>query len=267
MLQQQREGEIVGKVYLVGAGPGDPELITVKGLNCIKNADVIVYDRLVNEELLRYAKPKAELIYCGKLPHQHVMKQELINQTLVKHAKRGKIVTRLKGGDPFVFGRGGEEAEELAKNQIPFEIVPGITAGIAAPSYAGIPVTHRNYGSSFAFVTGHMKNGEEDSIKWEALCHIDTLAIYMGVRNLPNIRAKLLSFQKSGDTPVALINWGTTSSQKTIVTTLDKVVEDAENGKIENPCMIIIGEVVRMREKIQWFENSFEDSLAKEVVL
>ena len=257
----------MGKVYLVGAGPGDPELITVKGLRCIEQADVILYDRLVNPELLQYAKPKAELIFCGKLPHHHAMKQELINQTLVKHAKKGKCVTRLKGGDPFVFGRGGEEAEELAKNRIPFEIVPGITAGIAAPSYAGIPVTHRDYGSSFAFVTGHIKSGgDDDHIKWEALCQIDTLAIYMGVKNLPTIQSKLLSFGKSSSTPVALITWGTTDKQKTIVTNLGNVMIDAEKGKIENPCMIVIGEVVRMREKIQWFETSFKEKLTKEVV-
>lgn len=256
----------MGIVYLVGAGPGDPELITVKGLNCIKKADVIVYDRLVNKELLQYAKPKAELIYCGKLPHHHAMKQELINQTLVKHALKGKTVIRLKGGDPFVFGRGGEEAEELAKNHIPFEVVPGITAGIAAPSYAGIPVTHRDYGSSFAFVTGHMKNGEADHIKWEALCHLDTLAIYMGVKNLPSICEKLLFYGKNEETPVALINWGTTNMQKTIVSTLSNAVADAVKGKIENPCMIIIGEVVKMREKISWFEDAFSETLPKEVV-
>ncbi|MFT8320254.1 MAG: uroporphyrinogen-III C-methyltransferase [Bacillus sp. (in: firmicutes)] len=257
----------MGIVYLVGAGPGDPDLITVKGLKCIKSADVILYDRLVNKDLLAYAKPKAELIYCGKLPNHHIMKQEVINHCLVKHAQKGKIVTRLKGGDPFVFGRGGEEAEALAKNGIPFEIVPGITAGIAAPSYAGIPVTHRDYGSSFAFVTGHIKNGQEDHIKWEALCHIDTLAIYMGVKNLPSIREKLLLHGKKASTPVALINWGTTSIQKTVVTTLGEVVEDAANGKIDNPCMIIVGEVVKMREKISWFEEAYLEKLPTEVVL
>ncbi|WP_445490876.1 uroporphyrinogen-III C-methyltransferase [Niallia sp. 03133] len=257
----------MGIVYLVGAGPGDPDLITVKGLRCIKEADVILYDRLVNKELLEYAKPKAELIFCGKLPNHHIMKQEVINRLLVKHAQKGKIVTRLKGGDPFVFGRGGEEAEELAKNHIPFEVVPGITAGIAAPSYAGIPVTHRDYGSSFAFVTGHIKNGQEDSIKWEALSQIDTLAIYMGVKNLPSIREKLLFYGKKESTPIALINWGTTSLQKTVVTNLADVVEAASNGNIENPCMIIVGEVVKMREKISWFEDAFLETLPKEVVL
>ncbi len=259
--------KIVGIVYLVGAGPGDPDLITVKGIKCIKNADVIVYDRLVNKELLEYAKPKAELIFCGKFPNHHIMKQEMINHLLVKHAQKGKVVTRLKGGDPFVFGRGGEEAEELAKNHIPFEIVPGITAGIAAPSYAGIPVTHRDYGSSFAFVTGHIKNGQEDHIKWEALCQIDTLAIYMGVKNLPSIREKLLFHGKKESTPIALINWGTTSLQKTVVTNLADVVKDAADGKIENPCMIVVGEVVKMREKISWFEDAFLERLPEGVVL
>ncbi|PLR77889.1 uroporphyrinogen-III C-methyltransferase [Bacillus sp. V3-13] len=245
-----------GKVYLVGAGPGDPELITVKGLNSIKEADVILYDRLVNNELLKYAKPKAELIYCGKLPNYHSLQQETINHFLVKHAKKGKIVTRLKGGDPFVFGRGGEEAEVLAANGVDFEIVPGITAGIAAPAYAGIPVTHRDHSSSFAIVTGHRKKGEDDNIKWELLAKgIDTLAIYMGVKNLPYIREKLLHHGKREDTPVALINWGTLHAQKTVVTTLGDVEQAAVKGKIENPCMIIVGDVVNMRDKINWFEN------------
>ena len=159
----------MAKVFLVGAGPGDPELITLKGIKCIKKADVILYDRLVNEELLAYAKADAELIFCGKLPNYHVLQQETINHLLVKHAKKGKIVTRLKGGDPFVFGRGGEEAEFLAKNRVEFEIVPGITSGIAASAYAGIPLTHREISSSFAFVTGHSKNFEEDRINGKLL--------------------------------------------------------------------------------------------------
>ena len=154
----------MGEVYLVGAGPGDPDLITLKGMKCIQKADVILYDRLVNEQLLDYSKPDAELIFCGKSPECHFLQQENINQLLVKRAKEGKIVTRLKGGDPFVFGRGGEEAEVLASNGIRFEIVPGITSGIAAAAYAGIPVTHRDYSSSFAFVAGHRKNFEEDNI-------------------------------------------------------------------------------------------------------
>ena len=156
---------MMGKVYLVGAGPGDPELITVKGVRCIQQADVILYDRLVNQELLDYAKPNVELINCGKLPNYHLLQQETINRFLVKYAQKGKTVTRLKGGDPFVFGRGGEEAEVCEKAGVPFEVVPGITAGIAAPAYAGIPVTHRDYSSSFAIITGHRKAGEDDDIK------------------------------------------------------------------------------------------------------
>ena len=176
----------MGKVYLVGAGPGSVDLITVKGLRCIQEADVILYDRLINQELLDYAKSNAELIFCGKLPNKHAMIQERINHLLVKYAKEGKVITRLKGGDPFVFGRGAEEAEYLVDHDIPFEVVPGITSGIAAPAYAGIPVTHRDLGSSFAIVTGHMRAGKVDTIHWESLAKgIDTLAIYMGVGNLP----------------------------------------------------------------------------------
>ena len=205
----------MSKVYLVGAGPGDPDLITVKALKCIKKADVILYDRLVNEELLGYAKEGAELIFCGKLPNFHVLQQETINHLLVKHAKKGKVVTRLKGGDPFVFGRGGEEAEYLAKNRVEFEIVPGITSGIAASAYAGIPLTHRDISSSFAFVTGHSKNFEEDRIKWEALVNgVDTIAIYMGVKNFPRIQERLLRCGKSPETPIAFIQQGTLAYTK-----------------------------------------------------
>jgi uroporphyrin-III C-methyltransferase len=247
----------MGKVYLVGAGPGDPELITMKGLKCIQKADVILYDRLVNSELLDYAKTDAELIFCGKMPNSHTLQQETINALLVKHAKKGKVVTRLKGGDPFVFGRGGEEAEVLAENSIPFEIVPGISSGIAAPAYAGIPVTHRNHGNSFAIVTGHRKNGEKDNIKWEALANgIDTIAIYMGVKNLPYIQEQLLQNGKHPDTPAALIQWGTLKTQKTVVSTLGEIHLAAKREKVINPCMILIGDVVKMRERISWFENT-----------
>ncbi|WP_409305988.1 uroporphyrinogen-III C-methyltransferase [Peribacillus sp. SCS-155] len=246
----------MGKVYLVGAGPGDPELITVKGLKCIQEADVILYDRLINKELLAHAKPDAELIYCGKLPDYHLLQQDTINHFLVKYARKGKVVTRLKGGDPFVFGRGGEEAEAVAKAGIEFEIVPGITAGVAAPAYAGIPVTHRDYGSSFAIITGHRKEGEDDSLKWAALAKgIDTIAIYMGVKNLPYIQQKLIENGKTPDTPVAFIHWGTFSEQKTVVCTLQTAVETAARDNITNPSLIIIGEVVKMREKISWFEQ------------
>lgn len=256
----------MGKVYLVGAGPGDPDLITVKGLRCIQEADVILYDRLVNKELLTYAKEGVELINCGKLPDYHLLQQETINRFLVKYAKKGKVVTRLKGGDPFVFGRGGEEAEALIENGIHFEIVPGITAGIAAPAYAGIPVTHRDHASSFAIVTGHRKKDEDDNIKWESLAKgIDTLAIYMGVKNLPYIQGKLLEHGKSPETPVALIHWGTLETQKTAISTLANVLKTAQNAEISNPCMIVVGEVVNLSEKINWFEpRQVEKLLANE---
>ncbi|MBA2876463.1 uroporphyrinogen-III C-methyltransferase [Thermaerobacillus caldiproteolyticus] len=246
----------MGKVYLVGAGPGDPELITVKGLKYIQQADVILYDRLINEELLAYAKKEAELIFCGKLPGYHTMQQETINHFLIHHAKKGKTVVRLKGGDPFVFGRGGEEAEALVKHGIEFEIVPGITSGIAAAAYAGIPVTHRDFSSSVAFITGHKRDGSHEEIKWESLAKgIDTLAIYMGISNLPYIRDQLMKYGKSPTTPVAVIQWGTLLEQRTVTATLGTVVEVVNEHQIKNPSMIIIGEVVTLREKIQWFEQ------------
>jgi uroporphyrin-III C-methyltransferase len=255
----------MSKVYIVGAGPGDVDLITVKGLRCIQEADVILYDRLINKELLSYAKVGAKLIYCGKMPNRHAMIQDHIHYTLVEYATQGKVVTRLKGGDPFVFGRGAEEAEVLAENGIPFEIIPGVTAGIAAPAYAGIPVTHRDFASSFAIVTGHMREGKDDTIKWESLAKgIDTLAIYMGVGNLPYICAQLLKYGRNPSTPVALVNMGTFEAQKTVVGTLETIVTIVEEQKIANPSMIIVGEVVRMREKIKWFENKVLDQLERE---
>lgn len=252
----------MGKVYIVGAGPGDVDLITVKGMKCIQEADVILYDRLINKELLDYAKSGANLIYCGKLPNYHAMIQETINHFLIKYAKQGKVVTRLKGGDPFVFGRGAEEAETLANHNIPFEVVPGITSGIAAPAYAGIPVTHRTLSSSFAIVTGHMRAGKSDSIHWESLAKgIDTLAIYMGVGNLPYICEQLKKHGRSENTPVALVHWGTTEMQCTITGTLTTIVEIAKASEIKNPSMIIIGEVVKLREKIQWFEGMNQQAI------
>ncbi|RLL48508.1 uroporphyrinogen-III C-methyltransferase [Oceanobacillus piezotolerans] len=245
----------MGKVYLVGAGPGDPELITVKGVKAIEQSDVILYDRLVNPELLNYAKDKAELIYCGKRPDQHTLTQETINALLCKFAHQGKVVTRLKGGDPFIFGRGGEEAEILKENGIPFEIVPGITSGSAAPAYAGIPLTHRDYSSSVSFVSGVSKTAESEEAYWKNLAQgSDTLCIYMGVKKLPDICERLIRHGRDSNTPVALIHWGTTDKQQTVTGTLANIVTRAHAFK--NPSMIIIGEVVGLREKIQWFENA-----------
>ncbi|HHY73945.1 MAG TPA: uroporphyrinogen-III C-methyltransferase [Bacillus bacterium] len=246
-----------GKVYIVGAGPGDPKLITIRGLECIKEADVIIYDRLVNKELLDYKKENCELIYCGKLPGKHGLIQDEINSQLVEHANNGKIVTRLKGGDPFIFGRGAEEAEILKENHLDFEIVPGISAGIAAPAYAGIPVTHRHYASSFAIVTAHGRaEKDQDHINWQALAEgIDTLAFYMGVGNLHYICEQLMKYGKPRATPVAIIHWGTTNSQKTIIGTLEDIEEKCISAKITNPSIIVVGEVVTLRDKIRWFNE------------
>ncbi|RXT05806.1 uroporphyrinogen-III C-methyltransferase [Ammoniphilus sp. CFH 90114] len=249
-----------GKVYLVGAGPGDPKLITIKGMECIREADVIVYDRLANPVLLDYRKDGAELIYCGKLPHHHTLRQEAINQLLVEKALEGKVVTRLKGGDPCVFGRVGEEAEVLVFNHIEFEIIPGVTSGIAVPAYAGIPVTHRDYGSTFAMVTGQMGRDKEHSEeKWESLARgMDTIAFYMGVANLPHICSQLMKYGRRPETPVAVISWGTTPQQTTVIGTLCTIEEIVELTEVTNPAIILVGEVVRLREKIKWFQENKE---------
>lgn len=248
-----------GKVYIVGAGPGDPDLITVKGKRCIETADVILYDRLINPELLEYAKSDADLIYCGKLPGYHTMKQETINHFLIKFAMNGKIVTRLKGGDPFVFGRGGEEAESLKTHGIAYEIIPGITSGIAASAYAGIPVTHRKISSSVAFVTGHGCDESKDDIEWDALARgVQTLVVYMGMKHLPEICRKLMASGKAASTPVALVHWGTKEDQVSVTGTLETITAVAEQKAIENPTIIVIGDVVRLREQLMWFEPDLQ---------
>ncbi|WP_342430898.1 uroporphyrinogen-III C-methyltransferase [Neobacillus sp. FSL H8-0543] len=251
-----------GKVYLVGAGPGDPDLITVKGLRCLQQADVILYDRLVNPDLLLNAKEGAQLVYCGKLPQYHTMKQETINHFLVKYAKKGLLVVRLKGGDPFVFGRGGEEAEECAKHKVPFEIVPGITAGIAASAYAGIPVTHRTLSKSFAFITGHQAGDEAAEHRWSHLANaVDTICVYMGVSQLSTIMEKLIQGGKSAQTPIALIHWGTLSDQKIVVGTLETIEEQVKEAEISNPSMIVIGDVVHLHKKLNWFQDEIIPNL------
>lgn len=248
-----------GKVYLVGAGPGDPELITVKGWRLLQQADVILYDRLANGELLQHAKPGALFIYCGKQPNGCGMKQEMIHKMLVKYAKEGWQVVRLKGGDPFVFGRGGEEAEECRKHGIPFEIVPGITAGIAAPAYAGIPVTHRNVSRSVAFITGHQAGDLAADHQWSHLAHgVDTICIYMGVAHLCAIANQLMLHGKSPQTPAALIHLGTYGEQLTLTGTLETIGRQAEEANISNVSMIVIGEVVRMHHTLSWFKDEVE---------
>ncbi|RJE88665.1 uroporphyrinogen-III C-methyltransferase [Paenibacillus sp. 1011MAR3C5] len=240
-----------GKVYLVGAGPGDPELISVKAMRLIQSADVILYDRLVNKELLRYRASHAQLIYCGKAPGAHAMSQLSIQQTLMQHARQGSTVVRLKGGDPLVFGRGAEEAIELAEHGIDCEIVPGITAAIGAAASSGIPLTHRGYAASFACVTGSRCHGGSPPIRWDLLAHgVDTLAVYMGVSELPAIREQLLLYGKSASTPVALIENGTTPDQRILISTLADIHAIAAAHSLQNPAIIIIGEVVRIRGQL-----------------
>ncbi len=245
------------KVYLVGAGPGDPGLITVKGKECIQTADVIIYDYLASPALLGNARPDAEMIYVGKKGGEHTLPQDGINALLVEKAKAGLTVCRLKGGDPFIFGRGGEEAEVLAAKGIPFEVVPGVTSAVAAAAYAGIPLTHRKLTATLAFVTGHEDpHKEESSIDWESLSRgIGTLVFFMGVKNLPDITQKLIANGKSPETPVALIRWGTTPGQQTVIGNLDNITERVREAGLKAPAIIVVGEVVELRKTLRWFET------------
>ncbi|MBF0200189.1 MAG: uroporphyrinogen-III C-methyltransferase [Desulfamplus sp.] len=246
-----------GKVYLIGAGPGDPGLITVKGADCIARADVIVYDYLASPELLRYAKKDAEIIYVGKRGGDHTMPQERINELLAEKGARGNLVARLKGGDPFIFGRGGEEAEVLIEKGVPFEIVPGVTSAVAAPAYAGIPLTHRGHASSVSLITGHEDpKKSQSSLRWDAFAESgSTLVFLMGVKNLPNITEKLMANGKSPDTPVALVRWGTTTRQQTVAGTLENIVDRVEKAGLKAPAVIVVGDVVSLRDKMGWFEE------------
>ncbi|TLS53512.1 uroporphyrinogen-III C-methyltransferase [Paenibacillus antri] len=246
-----------GKVFLVGAGPGDPKLITVRGMEAIARADVVVYDRLASPRLLRHMKPGAEKVFVGKLPDKHMLKQEEINQLLVDLASSGRVVTRLKGGDPSVFGRVGEEAEKLAENGIEFEIVPGVTSSIAVPAYAGIPVTHRDFTSSFSIVTGHeYPNKTYGRVDWDHLAKASgTLVFLMGVANIGNISEALIRGGKNPETPVALIRWGTWMEQRTLVGTLENIPAKVAESGFSSPAVIIVGDVVKLRERIAWFEK------------
>jgi len=245
------------KVYLVGAGPGDPGLITIRGRQCIESADVIIYDYLAAPALLNYAPKHAEVIYVGKKGGDHTLSQDKINALIVEKAKTGSTVCRLKGGDPFIFGRGGEEAEILVANAIPFEVVPGVTSAIAAAAYAGIPLTHRKLTATLAFITGHEDpHKAESSIDWESLAGgIGTLVFFMGVKNLPDIAQKLIANGKSPETPVALIRWGTTPGQTTVTGTLDNISERAKKASLKPPAIIVVGEVVKLRKTLQWYEK------------
>jgi len=243
-------------VYIIGAGPGDVGLITLKGVECLREADVVVYDYLVSKDLLKYAKADARFIYAGKQGGAHTLSQWQINDLLVKEVKAGNIVARLKGGDPFIFGRGGEEAEKLAANKIPFEIVPGVTSAIAVPSYAGIPLTHRGLTPTVAFVTGHEDPTKEKSdINWSALARIGTLVFLMGVKNIEKIVRELKDNGRSPQTPAALIRWGTTPRQEILEGNLSSIVQLVRERKFAPPAILVVGEVVALRGTLQWFDS------------
>jgi len=246
-----------GKVYLIGAGPGDPGLITVKAKACIQAADVVVYDYLASPFLLGYAGKDAEIIYVGKKGGDHTLTQDKINLLLVEKAREGKNVARLKGGDPFVFGRGGEEAQELLSYGINYEVIPGVTSAVAAPAYAGIPVTHRDHTSFVSFITGHERPGKKESrMQWDIFAKSDaTLVFLMGVKNLSNIVSKLMEHGKPQDTPVALVRWGTTTRQQTVTGTLATIVDAVEKAGLKSPAIIVVGHVVSLRDELTWFDK------------
>ncbi len=242
-----------GYVYLVGAGPGDPSLLTLKGLWCLEKADVVIFDRLASEYMLTFCRQDAELIYVGKASNRHTLKQEEINSLLVAKAKEGKVVCRLKGGDPFVFGRGGEEAESLVENGLCFEVVPGVTSAIAVPAYSGIPVTHRDFASALSVITGHRRN-DMGPVPLKDDGNSTTIYL-MGYENLKSIIEGLLAEGRNTDTPAALIRWGTRAEQQTIVGTLADIEELAKNADFGPPAIFVVGKVVELREKLLWREK------------
>jgi uroporphyrinogen III methyltransferase / synthase len=245
----------LGTVYLVGAGPGDPGLLTVRGLELLRRAQIIVFDQLVNPVLLEEASVAAVKIFAGKKAGRHCIAQSEINQALIDHARLGYEVVRLKGGDPFVFGRGGEEAEALAEAGVPFEIVPGVSSAVAVPAYAGIPLTHRNYSSSFAVVTGH--KAQKQPVEWAKLAAaVDTLVILMGLKNLAQITAELLAHGLAPETSVAVISRGTMDEQESITGTIADIVD--RTGSMESPAIIVIGRVVELQQRLNWFATRFD---------
>lgn len=259
ILQQQLDDEIetveTGEVFLVGAGPGDPELLTFKALRLMQQADIVFYDRLVSKEILALVRKEAELVYVGKQRAWHAVRQEEINNLLLVHAKQGKRVLRLKGGDPFIFGRGGEEIDTLAENAIPFQVVPGITAASGCASYAGIPLTHRDYAQSCVFVTGQLKEGELD-LNWSVLVKPrQTVVVYMGLAGLPQLSQKLQAHGMPADMPAALVQQGTTENQKVWLSSIAELPALAEREKPIAPTLLIIGEVTRLHDKLAWFKS------------
>jgi len=240
-----------GKVYLVGAGPGHPDLLTVRAVRLIQAADVIVYDRLIQQDVLALAKPTAQKIFMGKALGNHASRQDEIHELLVQQAKLDKVVIRLKGGDPFLFGRGGEEAEYLVERGIPFEVVPGVSACLSAPLGAGIPITHRDVASSVVIVTGHNSCGHDDRNDWQALSKVDTLVVLMGVHNVERITQALIDAGRSCRTPAAMIQMAFWPGQQVVVGTLETIAEEVRRARVEAPATLVIGEVVRLHEKLK----------------
>lgn len=254
-----------GRVSLVGAGPGDPELLTLRALRILQEADVVLYDHLVAPEIVELARRGAERIYVGKERNRHTMRQEAINALLARLALEGKRVVRLKGGDPFLFGRGGEEIDTLQSLGIPFQVVPGITAALGVAAYAGIPLTHRDYAQACVFATGHLKDGSAD-LDWAALARPrQTVVIYMGLAGLPTICRELVAHGLPSTTPAAIVQQGTTRAQRAVVGTLATLPALAQAAKLAAPTLIIVGEVVRLHERLSWFEPETDEAALRQV--
>ena len=244
---------MTGKVYLIGAGPGDPDLLTMKAHRLLTAADVVLYDRLVGEQIIAMIPETAEKLYVGKAKSLHSLPQEEINALLAVKAKEGKVVVRLKGGDPFIFGRGGEELEELVSEGVPFEVVPGVTAAAGCAAYAGIPLTHRDYAQSVRFLTGHLKDGTTE-LPWDELVHpAQTLVIYMGLTGLESISQSLIRFGMRPSMPVAIVEKGTSKDQRVFTSTMKDIHQVAIDNEVKSPALLIIGEGVTLQEKLSWF--------------
>jgi len=255
MSASQLNPSVAGRVFLVGAGPGDPELLTLRALRLLQQADAVVYDNLISQGVLDFAPESAQRIYAGKRRNEHTMRQEQINALLVKLAREGKRVVRLKGGDPFIFGRGGEEMQELAAQGIDFEVVPGVTAACGVASFSGIPLTHRDYAQVALFVTGHLKDGSCAELDWQALVRpSQTVVIYMGLNALPDICQQLIVHGAPPSRPIALVQHGTLSTQRVLTGTLQDLPAKARSSGFTSPSLIIVGDVVKLHGTLAWFD-------------